>query len=162
MSLSELIIKVVDWFYIKPVAALLPRQTYRYAVCGAANVVFGWGCYFLAYNYLFDKQLFDLGLVVLTPHVATMFFIFPFTFFSGFWLNRHVAFRRSPLPRGTQLFRYLLSVLGSVVVNYLCLKLFVDVCGFWATPSQMLASLITMVYSYLAAKYFTFRHAAEE
>lgn len=81
---------------------------------------------------------------------------------SGFWLNRHVAFRRSPLPRGTQLFRYLLSVLGSVVVNYLCLKLFVDVCGFWATPSQMLASLITMVYSYLAAKYFTFRHAAEE
>lgn len=53
-------------------------------------------------------------------------------------------------------------MLGSVVVNYLCLKLFVDVCGFWATPSQMLASLITMVYSYLAAKYFTFRHAAEE
>lgn len=95
MSLSELIIKVVDWFYVKPVAAILPRQTYRYAVCGAVNVVFGWGCYFLAYNYLFDKQLLDLGLVVLTPHVATMFFIFPFTFFSGFWLNRHVAFRRS-------------------------------------------------------------------
>lgn len=90
-----------------------------------------------------------------------MLFIFPFTFFSGFWLNRHVAFRRSPLPRGTQLFRYLLSVLGSIVVNYLCLKLFVDACGFWATPSQMLASFITMVYSYLAAKYFTFRHAAE-
>lgn len=81
MSLSELIIKVVDWFYVKPVAAILPRQTYRYAVCGAVNVVFGWGCYFLAYNYLFDKQLLDLGLVVLTPHVATMFFIFPFTFF---------------------------------------------------------------------------------
>ena len=45
---------------------------------------------------------------------------------------------------GTQLFRYLLSVAGSVVVNYLFLKFFVELCGFWATPSQMMASLGTM------------------
>ena len=63
---------------------------------------------------------------------------------------------------GTQLFRYLLSVAGSVVVNYLFLKFFVELCGFWATPSQMMASLGTMVYSYLAAKYFTFRNAVRE
>ena len=50
----------------------------------------------------------------------------------------------------------------SVVVNYLFLKFFVELCGFWATPSQMMASLGTMVYSYLAAKYFTFRNAVRE
>ena len=142
MRLSELIIRFIDWFYRRPVSALLPRQTFRYAVCGGANVVFGWGCYFL--------------------HVAAMLIVFPLTFFTGFWLNRHVAFRRSPLATGTQLFRYLLSVAGSVVVNYLFLKFFVELCGFWATPSQMMASLGTMVYSYLAAKYFTFRNAVRE
>ena len=139
MRLSELIIRFIDWFYRRPVSALLPRQTFRYAVCGGANVVFGWGCYFLLYNFVLDKELLDLGFIAVSPHV-----------------------RRSPLATGTQLFRYLLSVAGSVVVNYLFLKFFVELCGFWATPSQMMASLGTMVYSYLAAKYFTFRNAVRE
>ena len=102
-------------------------------------MVFGWACYFLLYNFVLDKELLDLGFVAVSPHVAAMLIVFPLTFFTGFWLNRHVAFRRSPLARGTQLFRYLLSVAGSVVVNYLFL-----------------------VYSYLAAKYFTFRNAVRE
>lgn len=134
MRLSELIIRFIDWFYHRPVSALLPRQTFRYAVCGGANVVFGWGCYFLLYNFVLDKELLDLGFIAVSPHVAAMLIVFPLTFFTGFWLNRHVAFRRSPLATGTQLFRYLLSVAGSVVVNYLFLKFFVELCGFWATP----------------------------
>ena len=40
MRISELIIRFIDWFYRKPVAAILPRQTFRYIVCGGANVVF--------------------------------------------------------------------------------------------------------------------------
>ena len=132
MRLSELIIRFIDWFYRRPVSALLPRQTFRYAVCGGANVVFGWGCYFLLYNFVLDKELLDLGFIAVSPHVAAMLIVFPLTFFTGFWLNRHVAFRRSPLATGTQLFRYLLSVAGSVVVNYLFLKFFVELCGFWA------------------------------
>ena len=38
MRLSELIIRFIDWFYRRPVSAVLPRQTFRYAVCGGANV----------------------------------------------------------------------------------------------------------------------------
>lgn len=159
MRPAELITCLVDRFYVRPVAAVLPRQTFRYVMCGGANIVFGWVCYFLIYNFGVDKQLLDLGFVVLSPHVATLLLVFPITFFTGFWLNRQVAFRRSPVPKGTQLFRYALSVAGSVVVNYVFLKLFVEYCRIWATPSQMLATLLTMVYSYLAAKYFTFRHA---
>lgn len=159
MAVAELIAKTIDWFYVRPVAAILPRQAFRYAVCGGANVVFSWVCYFLVYNFVLDKELLDFGFVAISPHVAAMLIIFPLTFFAGFWLNRNVAFRRSPIPSGTQLFRYLLSVAGSVVVNYFCLKFFVELCGIWATPSQMLATCVTTVYSFFAAKYFTFRHA---
>ena len=159
MRISELIIRFIDWFYRKPVAAILPRQTFRYIVCGGANVVFSWVCYFLVYNFVLDKEQLDLGFVVVSAYVATMLLIFPFTFFTGFWLNRYVTFRHSPLPTGTQLFRYLLSIGGSVIVNYAGLKFFVEFCGLWATPSQMLATFVTMIYSYLAAKYFTFRYA---
>ena len=149
MRISELIIRFIDWFYRKPVAAILPRQTFRYIVCGGANVVFSWVCYFLVYNFVLDKEQLDLGFVVVSAYVATMLLIFPFTFFTGFWLNRYVTFRHSPLPTGTQLFRYLLSIGGSVVVNYAGLKFFVEFCGLWATPSQMLATFVTMIYQIL-------------
>ena len=110
MRISELIIRFIDWFYRKPVAAILPRQTFRYIGCGGANVVFSWVCYFLVYNFVLDKEQLDLGFVVVSAYVATMLLIFPFTFFTGFWLNRYVTFRHSPLPTGTQLFRELCRV----------------------------------------------------
>ena len=134
MALAELIIRAIDWFYIRPVAAVLPRQVFRYVVCGGVTYI-----------------LFD--------HIAAMILVFPFTFFVGFWLNRYVAFRRSPIGAGTQLLRYLLSVAGSVLLTYAGLKFFVEVCGVWPTPAKMVTTLLTTVYSFLAAKYFTFRHA---
>jgi len=157
MRISELIIRLIDWFYRKPVAAILPRQTFRYIVCGGANVVFSWVCYFLVYNFVLDKEQLDLGFVVVSAYVATMLLIFPFTFFTGFWLNRHIAFHGSPLRGRVQLFRYLMSVCGSILLNYLCMKLFVGVIGIYPTPSNALTKAISVAYSYLMQKYFSFR-----
>ena len=157
MRISELIIRLIDWFYRKPVAAILPRQTFRYVVCGGANVAFSWVCYFLVYNFVLDKEQLDLGFVVISAYVATMLLIFPFTFFTGFWLNRHIAFHGSPLRGRVQLFRYLMSVCGSILLNYLCMKLFVGVIGIYPTPSNALTKAISVAYSYLMQKYFSFR-----
>lgn len=160
MALAELIIRAIDWFYIRPVAAVLPRQVFRYVVCGGVTyILFDPVCYFLFYNFIVAHRYVDLGFVVVSPHIAAMILVFPFTFFVGFWLNRYVAFRRSPIGAGTQLLRYLLSVAGSVLLTYAGLKFFVEVCGVWPTPAKMVTTLLTTVYSFLAAKYFTFRHA---
>lgn len=157
MRLSELIIKGVDLFYLRPVAALVPLQTYRYAVCGGANMVLDAVWYFVIYHFIVAERFFDLGVVVISPHIASMCLVFPITFFNGFWLNRHVAFRHSPLSGVEQLFRYALSIGGSLLLTYLGLKFFVEVCHFWPTPSKLLTTVITVIYSFLAAKYFTFR-----
>ena len=119
MALAELIIRAIDWFYIRPVAAVLPRQVFRYAVCGGVTyILFDPVCYFLFYNFIVAHRYVDLGFVVVSPHIAAMILVFPFTFFVGFWLNRYVAFRRSPIGAGTQLLRYLLSVAGAVLLAY--------------------------------------------
>lgn len=157
MRLSELIIKVVDLFYLRPVAAIVPLQTYRYAVCGGMNMVLDAVWYFVIYHFIVAERFFDLGVVVISPHIASMCLVFPITFFNGFWLNRHVAFRHSPLSGGVQLFRYALSIGGSLALTYLGLKFFVEVCHFWPTPSKVLTTVLTVIYSFLAAKYFTFR-----
>ncbi|UKI39018.1 MAG: GtrA family protein [Alistipes putredinis] len=68
-------------------------------------------------------------------------------FFNGFWLNRNVAFNRSALrSRVSQLFRYAVSVAGSLLLNYLLIKLFVEVCRIYATPSMLLTSAVCTVY----------------
>lgn len=155
--LAEAIRLLIEWFYDRLFARFLPRDLFCYAACGGANMVLDACFYFLIYHYLVAERFIDLGPVVISPHIASLAVVFPITFFNGFWLNRHVAFRSSALRTRTQLMRYLLSVAGAILLNYLCMKLFVEVLHLWATPSKLLTTLISSLYSFLAAKYFTFR-----
>lgn len=158
---SGFITRVIDWFYIEPIAKVMPRQTFRYGAAGAFNMVVGLVLIYLSNHFVIRGRFVDLGLIVLAPQTATLCTVIPFTFALGFYLNRNVAFTRSPLRTHTQLMRYLLSWAGSVAINYVLLKLFVEVCHFWITPSQMLATIIILGYSYLMQKYFTFRGCEE-
>ena len=114
--------------------------------------------YFLIYHYVVFEQNVDLGVVVISPHIAALIIVFPITFFTGFLLNRYVAFRATQQRSTKQLFRYALSVVGSILLNYALMKLFVDLCHVWPTIAKMLTTVIVAVYSYMAAKYFSFTH----
>lgn len=161
MGLAEIIRQTIDWFYWRPFRAVMPLQTFRYGVCGGANMCLDALWYFVIYHFIVAQRFIDLGVVVISPHIASMIVVFPITFFNGFWLNRNVAFRHSPLSGWEQLVRYGLSIVGSVVITYAGLKFFVEVCHIWPTPSKLITTVITVIYSYLAAKYFTFRGANE-
>lgn len=162
MAVAECLVRIIDRFYFPWVEAVMPRQTFRYAVCGGITYgLFDPTCYFLIYNYVVAHRYFDLGVVVVSPHVAALALVLPLTFGVGFWLNSNIAFRRSPLRTRTQLFRYALSIAGSILLTYVGLKFFVEVCGLWPTPAKVITTLVTTVYSFLAAKFFTFRHAEE-
>lgn len=102
-------------------------------------------------------QVVDLGFYAISPAVASLILVFPITFFIGFWLNRNVAFHATKERSQSQVKKYALSVCGSIILSYLSLKLLVEVCGVWATPAKTLSSIIVALYSYLAARYFTFR-----
>ena len=113
--------------------------------------------YYIIYHYIVALRYFDLGVVVVSPHIAAFIIVFPITFFTGFWLNRNVAFRATAVGQGGQLLRYAMTVGGSILLNYACLKLFVEVCHIWATPAKALTTVVSVAYSYLAGRYFTFR-----
>ncbi|MBR7169987.1 MAG: GtrA family protein [Alistipes sp.] len=162
MSLAQLVTRLIDGFYIRPVAAVVPLQTFRYACCGGLNMVLDALWYALIYNFVVAHRFVDLGVVVISPHILSMCLVFPITFFTGFWLNGHVAFRHSVLQQRVQLFRYALSIVGSLILTYVGLKFFVEVCGIWPTPSKVITTLITVVYSFLVAKYFTFRGCSND
>jgi hypothetical protein len=108
-----------------------------------------------------DGYFLNLGFVVMSAPILTLFMVFPITFFTGFWLNRNVAFRRSPLAAHTQLLRYAISVVGAILLNYLCMRLLVYGFALWPTPAKLVTSLISALYSFLVAKCYTFKGAID-
>lgn len=157
MWLANWLRSIIDRFYFPPFSTIFSRRVFRYAACGGLNMMLDALFYYLIYHYIVALSFIDLGFVVVSPHIMSLILVFPITFFNGFWLNRNVAFSDSTLHTRTQLVRYLISVLGAIVVNYVCMKFFVETVGFWATPSKLLTTIISAVYSFLAARYFTFR-----
>lgn len=157
MSLSAIITKAIDLFYIKPLQKLLSQQVFRYLACGGITALLDAVWYYVIYHYIVCEQFIDLGFVVVSPPIAALCIVFPITFITGFWLNRNVAFKVTHISSLPQLAKYALTVVGSILLNYACMKLLVEVCGIWATPSKMLTTLVCAVYSFLAGRYFTFK-----
>ncbi len=157
MRFARIITEIIDALRIKPIAAIIPQQLWRYGVCGATNMVLDSMWYFVIYHFIIRKQFIDLGLFVVSPHIAALVIVFPITFFTGFWLNRNVAFDAATFGRGRQLRRYALSVAGAILINYFSMKLLVEVCEVWPTPAKALTTIISSIYSFLAAKFYTFR-----
>lgn len=157
MHIAQKIGSLIDKFYIRPISKFIPQEVFRYGVCGGVNMVLDIVWYFIIYHYIVALRYIDLGVVVISPHVAALIIVFPITFFTGFWLNRNVAFRATEFGQGWQLVKYSLTVLGSILLNYVCIKFFVEFCHIWATPAKALTTVVSVAYSYLAGRYFTFK-----
>ena len=153
--MQQLIIRIVDTFYFlfKP---FMPLKTYRYAACGGGNLVLDTVLYFVFYHYVFFKQDVDLGLFVMKAHIASLFFVFPITFTTGFLLNRFVTFQESDLPWSLQFKRYFIVSMGAIFISYILMKFFVELLGFYATPSKILTLIISVIYSYIFQSKFSF------
>lgn len=145
----------IEFFYF-PVLRFLPLQTFKYAVCGGTTVVVEIVVYYLSYYFFFKEQLVHLGNFTFETHTASFLMGFMFSFPVGFTLNKFIVFTGSVLRGRIQLFRYGLTVMGSLALNYLFLKLFVE--GFFWDPtvSKILATLLVIVYSYFTQQYFSF------
>ncbi|MBO7213145.1 MAG: GtrA family protein [Rikenellaceae bacterium] len=157
MSIVNSLTRFIDLFYILPFRKIMPLQTFRYGVCGGANLVLDWVLYFVLYNFILREQMLNLGIVVISAHIAAFIIEFPITFFTGFWLNRNIVFPGSQLKQFQQLKRYLLVVCGSILLNYICLKLFVEAANIHAEIAKIITICITVVYSYIMQKHFTFK-----
>ena len=158
MAIASLISKAIDLFYIKPLRRVISQQVFRYLACGGATALLDAIWYYIIYHYIVCERFIDLSIIVVSPHIAALCVVFPITFFTGFWLNRNVAFRATNISSLPQLAKYAFTVVGSILLNYVCMKLFVEYLGIWATPSKMLTTAVCAVYSYIAGRYFTFKH----
>ncbi|RYD96754.1 MAG: GtrA family protein [Sphingobacteriales bacterium] len=154
---KNLIIQVIDFFYFPVFHKLIPIQTFRYAACGGGNALLNLVLFYLSYNYMFKAEIINVAGIHMNRYIAAFAFSLAITFPLGFVMNKFVVFQTSHLKGRVQLFRYALIAALNILFNYLLLHFFAGFCGFWATPSQALTTIILAVVSYFAQNYFTFR-----
>jgi len=153
--MRHVINSILDIFY-PPFRKFMPLQTFRYAACGGINTLLGLIVYFIGYRYIFEKEVFDFGFFAFKPHIAALFLSFVVSFCVGFLLNKYIVFTGSNLRGRIQLFRYGMSFVINLVINYLLLKLFVEILHWLAMPSQIITTIIIVTISYLSQKHFSF------
>jgi putative flippase GtrA len=148
--------KVIDFLY--PLfRRYMSLQFFRYGVVGSLNLLFDWLLYFLLYNYLLNQRMLDLGFVTLSSHIAALIIKFPIVLFSGFLSQKYITYSYSDIRTSTQFVRYSLVFFVNLLINYAGLKILVDGFSFWPTPSIMIISIITIVFSYFAQTHFSFK-----
>jgi putative flippase GtrA len=160
IAIGNIIRRIIDFFY-PPFQKYLSIQLFRYGLTGATNLVFDWFLYFLIYNFVLRHEMLNLGIVTLSSHIATMTIKIPIVLFSGFLLQKYVTFSASNKSGKTQLIRYSTVFLINLVINYLGLKILVDILDFWPTPSNMIISILTIFLSFFSQKNYTFKTATD-
>lgn len=152
----KLILDWVDLFY--PLfKKVMPLKTYRYAACGGFNTLLDITLFFISYNFILHKEPIHIWFVTIGPHIAAFLIGFCITFPIGFYLSRYVVFQETAVPKREQLRKYFMVVLGCLFLNYGFLKLFVDVFGWYPTPSKLLTTVFVVAFSYLSQKNYTFK-----
>lgn len=136
-------------------------QTFRYAACGGGNTLLGLIIYSVAFKYVLHEQVLDLGFYALKPHIAALFISFCINFPIGFFLMKFVVFSDSFLKGRVQLFRYFMLYLFCLMLNYILLKIFVEIFHIYPILAQVMTTAIIVLFSYLAQKHYTFKSTGE-
>lgn len=154
--LKSKILSIIDFFY-PLVRSIIPLQTFRYAVCGVGNLALNIVMYFVFFNFVLQKQILHFGPLTFTAHIGAFVLAFLITFPIGFYLSLFVVFPGSALKRRIQLFRYLLVTAACFLLNYLFLKLFVEVFHWYPTLSQIANTIFVTTFSYFSQRHFSFK-----
>lgn len=147
---------IIDWFY-PPFKKLMPLQTFRYAACGGGNTILDITLFFISYNFILHKQMVHTPFLTVSPHIAAFLMSFIVTFPVGFFLSRYVVFEGSAVPKREQLPKYMVVVVGSILLNYFFLKVFVETFGMYATLAKICTTFFVVAFSYFSQKHFTFK-----
>jgi putative flippase GtrA len=159
--MGKLIRQVLDLIY--PLfARFFDKQTYYYAACGGTNLVSSWLFFYLFFQFVFEKRIFNIAFAsntyVVSAYTLSSMLCFFIAFTMGFLLNKYVVFTDSKLMGRVQLFRYAVSAGFSWLGNYLLLKIMIETFAFYPSIANVFSSVFVVFFSYILQKKYTFKH----
>jgi putative flippase GtrA len=177
-AIRHTVLDVIDFFH-KPFSKWIDTQTFRYLACGGSNQVWYIFIYWLTDSYFlherdvmlllpgnaapFAVHFFNAHEVITQPHIhitaaiLSWVIAFSITFPMGFILSRHIVFPESNLHGFAQFFRYAMLTITCILLTYILLKFFVEICDMNHLLSAIITSGTIAVFSYFMQRKFTFK-----
>ena len=152
----ELVLPLIDFFY-PFFRKLMSLQTFRYITCGGLNTLSALAIYFITYTIILKEKDLDLGFFAFKSHSAALFISFCISFPIGFFLMKYVVFNDSNMRGRIQLFRYFMIYLFNLALNYIFLKILVEIIHIYPVLAQIITTIIIVLFSYIAQRNFTFK-----
>ncbi len=140
----------------------MPKQLFRYAFCGGFAVMVDIIVFFVSYNFIFKKELVNVGSYVVQPHTAAFIVAFISSFPVGFFLQKYITFTNSNLRGRVQFFRYMQIVVICFLMNYYGIKLLVEHYNIFPTLAKLLVTIVVVTFSYFAQTHFSFKEQKKE
>ncbi len=147
----------LEFFYFDFIKKFIELQTFKYLICGSTTVLVDLICYNIAYYYWFEKMPIVVMHTTIGAHIAAFIVSFCISFPTGFFFNKFIVFTTSELRGLHQLFRYGLSVITSLGLSYVFLKICVEVICLEPTLSKFITTVLVAINSYFMQQYFTFK-----
>jgi putative flippase GtrA len=72
---------------------------------------------------------------------------------------RFIVFQESPLKGRVQFFRYFVTVLIAVLLNYVFLKVLVEKIGLYPTVAKVITTFFVVTFSYFSQRNFSFSNS---
>lgn len=113
--------------------------------------------YFITINYFIKESRVHIGGYSASDHNFTLCISYSFGVVVNFLLTKYAVFSESELGGVKQFRRFAFIAFFGFFANYGLLRLFVEVIGFYPTPSRIIAALSLGVASYYVHKLFTFK-----
>lgn len=155
--MREAILNFIDFFYLPVFSRWLPKRTFRYLACGSFTNLLDICIFYISYHFILHKRLVHLPFITISSYIAAFIMAFCISFPTGFSLSKYVVFQESQLRGKVQLFRYILLVGCCILLNYLFLKFFVEICHLFPTSAKVLTTVLVACFSYVTQKKFTFQ-----
>jgi putative flippase GtrA len=139
----------------------MPLKTFRYAASGAGNTFLGLLSYYITYKFILQRKDFHFGFYAFKSHIAALFVSFWISFLVGFFLMKYVVFNDSNMRGHVQMFRYFMVNLFNLILNYVLLKITVELWHIYPVMAQIGTTLVVITLSYLAQRHFAFKKIAD-
>lgn len=138
-------------------------KVFRYLLSAGVATLVDISVYFIAFNYIYQKQdilLFNAYLI--TAPTAALLLSYTAGLITNFLITKFLVFHESDLETYKQLFRYILVALAILALNYGLMRFLIRSLEWYPTLARAFSAISIGVLSFIIHKTFSFRVSKEK
>jgi putative flippase GtrA len=137
---------------------VLRLKVVRYFFAAATATLVDIWVYFVAFNYIYDKQNINfLGIYTFAAPTASLMLSYTCGLITNFFITKFLVFTDSDLKTWQQFLRFVLVALGVLLLNYFVMTFLISQLNWFPTIARAVSAISIGGLSFVVHKTFSFK-----